>query len=85
MYVSGSIISTQQLTERDRVGAKIDSRYRGLQPVLAPLHNGVIWIGTVMVESGRAGGREKRVAGIPYIITVDWSDIFLPCICSRLI
>jgi hypothetical protein len=28
MYVGGSIISTQQLTERDRVGAKIDIRYQ---------------------------------------------------------
>jgi hypothetical protein len=57
------------LTERDRVGGEIDSRYRGLRPVLAPLHKIVYRIDHVTVESGRAGGREIPEAGTPY-----WRD-----------
>jgi hypothetical protein len=57
------IISTWWIRARGRVGGEIDSRYRGLRPVLAPLHKMVYRIDYVTVGSGRAGGREKPEAG----------------------
>jgi hypothetical protein len=65
MYVDDGINSTCLLWARERVGGEMDSRYRGLRPVLAPLHKMVYRIDHVTVGSGRAGGREIPEAGTP--------------------